>query len=205
MSKARSPRADCSRTVGITEWRKGTSVLLVSSRQPPSSPCRRRYLISEISYSSEYGVSTRSETRRPVTARRHETVFPGFREMAQRRKDLSAELVSRRRVGGPVPDRGGGAHGHVAVRRRPSRGGGGRRPALHPGALRGRRGHGARLAAGGAGPVTTPSGTAPRLPSRPVRRRRTTDRSGTACSTSGSSSCGATSTMPWPDSLPPSS
>jgi transcriptional regulator with XRE-family HTH domain len=31
-----------------------------------------------------------------VTARRHETVFPGFREMAQRRKDLSAELVSRR-------------------------------------------------------------------------------------------------------------
>jgi transcriptional regulator with XRE-family HTH domain len=31
-----------------------------------------------------------------VTARRHETVFPGFREMAQRRKDLSAALVSRR-------------------------------------------------------------------------------------------------------------
>jgi len=31
-----------------------------------------------------------------VTARRHETLFPGFREMARRRKDLSAELVSRR-------------------------------------------------------------------------------------------------------------
>jgi transcriptional regulator with XRE-family HTH domain len=31
-----------------------------------------------------------------VTARRHDTVFPGFREMAQRRKDLSVELVSRR-------------------------------------------------------------------------------------------------------------
>jgi len=33
-----------------------------------------------------------------VTARRHEPVFPGFREMAQRRKDLSAELVTRRRA-----------------------------------------------------------------------------------------------------------
>ncbi len=31
-----------------------------------------------------------------MTARRHETVFPGFSEMARRRKDLSAELVSRR-------------------------------------------------------------------------------------------------------------
>jgi len=31
-----------------------------------------------------------------VTARRHDTVFPGFREMARRRKDLSDELVSRR-------------------------------------------------------------------------------------------------------------
>ncbi len=31
-----------------------------------------------------------------MTARRHDTVFPGFREMAQRRKDLSLELVSRR-------------------------------------------------------------------------------------------------------------
>ncbi|HUY21012.1 MAG TPA: helix-turn-helix transcriptional regulator [Acidimicrobiales bacterium] len=33
-----------------------------------------------------------------MTARRHEPVFPGFREMAQRRKDLSAELVTRRRA-----------------------------------------------------------------------------------------------------------
>lgn len=41
---------------------------------------------------------TRSDVRRPVTARRHDTVFPGFREMAQRRKDLSAELVSRRQA-----------------------------------------------------------------------------------------------------------
>ncbi len=31
-----------------------------------------------------------------MTARRHETVFPGFREMARRRKDLSAALVDRR-------------------------------------------------------------------------------------------------------------
>jgi transcriptional regulator with XRE-family HTH domain len=31
-----------------------------------------------------------------VTARRHDPVFPGFREMAQRRKELSAELVSWR-------------------------------------------------------------------------------------------------------------
>jgi transcriptional regulator with XRE-family HTH domain len=35
-----------------------------------------------------------------VTTRRHDTVFPGFREMAQRRKDLSAELVSRRQAVG---------------------------------------------------------------------------------------------------------
>jgi len=31
-----------------------------------------------------------------VTARRHDTVFPGFRDMARRRKDLSDELVMRR-------------------------------------------------------------------------------------------------------------
>jgi transcriptional regulator with XRE-family HTH domain len=31
-----------------------------------------------------------------VTTRRHDTVFPGFREMAQRRKDLSGALVRRR-------------------------------------------------------------------------------------------------------------
>ncbi len=31
-----------------------------------------------------------------MTARRHDTMFPGFSEMARRRKDLSAELVSRR-------------------------------------------------------------------------------------------------------------
>jgi transcriptional regulator with XRE-family HTH domain len=31
-----------------------------------------------------------------VTARRHETMFPGFREMARRRKELSAELTNRR-------------------------------------------------------------------------------------------------------------
>ena len=43
---------------------------------------------------------TRSDVRRPVTARRHDTVFPGVREMAQRRKDLSAELVSRRQAVG---------------------------------------------------------------------------------------------------------
>ena len=35
-----------------------------------------------------------------MTTRRHDTVFPGFREMAQRRKDLSAELVSRRQAVG---------------------------------------------------------------------------------------------------------
>ena len=35
-----------------------------------------------------------------MTARRHETVFPGFREMARRRKDLSVELVRRRQAAG---------------------------------------------------------------------------------------------------------
>ena len=37
-----------------------------------------------------------THTRRPVTARRHDTVFPGFREMTRRRKDLSVALVNRR-------------------------------------------------------------------------------------------------------------
>ncbi len=45
-------------------------------------------------------MSTRTDPRRLVTARRHETVFPGFREMARRRKELSAELVSRRQLVG---------------------------------------------------------------------------------------------------------
>jgi len=31
-----------------------------------------------------------------VTTRRHDTVFPGFRDMARRRKDLSVALVHRR-------------------------------------------------------------------------------------------------------------
>jgi len=35
-----------------------------------------------------------------VTARRHETVFPGFRDMARRRKDLSVELVRLRQSAG---------------------------------------------------------------------------------------------------------
>lgn len=35
-----------------------------------------------------------------MTARRHDTVFPGFREMARRRKDLSIELVNRRQAVG---------------------------------------------------------------------------------------------------------
>jgi transcriptional regulator with XRE-family HTH domain len=32
-----------------------------------------------------------------MSERRHETVFPGFKEMAQRRKALSDQLVARRR------------------------------------------------------------------------------------------------------------
>lgn len=32
-----------------------------------------------------------------VNARRHETVFPGFREMAERRRALTDELTERRR------------------------------------------------------------------------------------------------------------
>ena len=32
-----------------------------------------------------------------VNERRHETVFPGFRQMAERRRALAAELVVRRR------------------------------------------------------------------------------------------------------------
>ncbi|MGA2521370.1 MAG: helix-turn-helix transcriptional regulator [Acidimicrobiales bacterium] len=35
-----------------------------------------------------------------MTTRRHDTVFPGFRDMAQRRKDLSEALVARRRAVG---------------------------------------------------------------------------------------------------------
>ncbi len=35
-----------------------------------------------------------------MTTRRHDPVFPGFRDMAQRRKDLSEALVARRRAVG---------------------------------------------------------------------------------------------------------
>jgi transcriptional regulator with XRE-family HTH domain len=35
-----------------------------------------------------------------VSERRHEPVFPGFKDMAQRRKDLSVALVSQRRAQG---------------------------------------------------------------------------------------------------------
>jgi transcriptional regulator with XRE-family HTH domain len=33
-----------------------------------------------------------------MTQRRHEPVFPGFKEMAQRRRALTADLVARRRA-----------------------------------------------------------------------------------------------------------
>ncbi|TML44039.1 MAG: helix-turn-helix transcriptional regulator [Actinobacteria bacterium] len=33
-----------------------------------------------------------------MTHRRHEPVFPGFKEMAQRRRALTADLVARRRA-----------------------------------------------------------------------------------------------------------
>jgi transcriptional regulator with XRE-family HTH domain len=33
-----------------------------------------------------------------MTTRRHDTVFPGFKEMAERRKALSAQLVARRQA-----------------------------------------------------------------------------------------------------------
>jgi transcriptional regulator with XRE-family HTH domain len=33
-----------------------------------------------------------------MSGRRHESVFPGFREMAERRRALSAELTERRRA-----------------------------------------------------------------------------------------------------------
>src|SRR5213078_4156091 len=72
MSKARSPRADCSRTVGIT---------LISSAS-----------IAAIS-NSIYHVR---DSTLEMTTRRHDPVFPGFKEMAARRQQMTADLVARR-------------------------------------------------------------------------------------------------------------
>src|SRR6478672_4178564 len=71
MSKARSPRADCSRTVGIT--------LIISAS------------IAAISNSVYHLRDSTVEM-----TRRHDPVFPGFKEMAARREQMVEDLVSRR-------------------------------------------------------------------------------------------------------------
>ena len=47
MSKARSPRADCSRTVGMTDWRTFTAGSSLRGH-----PAGASYLIGDILYSS---------------------------------------------------------------------------------------------------------------------------------------------------------
>jgi ribosome-binding protein aMBF1 (putative translation factor) len=87
MSKALSPLGDWSRTVGITDClMSGAVVVIVTS-----------WMISLIR-DIIYVMTPRSRSPRSEGAgeRRHETVFPGFAEMAQRRRALADSLVARR-------------------------------------------------------------------------------------------------------------
>src|SRR5256885_2566130 len=86
MSKRRSPLLDCSSTVGIS------AIVLTT---PLSSRSRSRSRRISISYSRYH---RRGRDRGPMTQRRHEPVFPGFKEMAQRRRALTADLVAHRRA-----------------------------------------------------------------------------------------------------------
>ena len=80
-----------------------------------------------------------------MSERRHDPVFPGFKEAAARRRALADALADEARRARPLPDRGRGADGHVAVRGGPARVGRRRRPALDPRALRRRARPPARL------------------------------------------------------------
>ena len=70
MSKARSPRDDCSR--------------------------RGRYQMVDIKWPIPLMLSRIRDTIVDVSERKHDSVFPGFKEMAERRRALTGELVTRR-------------------------------------------------------------------------------------------------------------
>src|SRR4051794_36620615 len=95
MSKARSPRADCSTTVGIRDWCRGScSIGVLLDGSAP----QRLGASAAISYSRYYQRDNRISAKESssVNERRHEPVFPGFREMAAERRALTGALVSRR-------------------------------------------------------------------------------------------------------------
>ena len=52
-------------------------------------------------------------------------MFPGFNEIAERRRRLVAELVEGTAPARDEPDPGGGPDGHITVGRGPARGGSG--------------------------------------------------------------------------------
>jgi ribosome-binding protein aMBF1 (putative translation factor) len=80
MSKARSPLGDWSKTVGITDWRRSGIALMVVMPAMISRICDTIYAM---------------EPNDPGQ-RRHEPVFPGFKEMSDRRKALANKLTARR-------------------------------------------------------------------------------------------------------------
>ena len=90
-------------------------------------------------------------------------LLPGFREMAMRRMSAGQAQADRRpggaAAGGPAfADRGGSAHGNLAIRGGAAGNGSGRRAGVHPGALRGRDRLPDHLAASGPKIHTEPTG-----------------------------------------------
>src|ERR1039458_4384822 len=82
MSNALSPLDDCSRTVGIKECRiSGNAVVVVTSG-----------MISRVCDI----ICAMTPARDTGSERRHEPVFPGFKEMAERRRALAGTLAARR-------------------------------------------------------------------------------------------------------------
>ena len=54
-----------------------------------------------------------------MNERRHDPVFPGFKEMAQQRRSLAATLSAKSTGARAFADRSGCPHGYVAVGRGP--------------------------------------------------------------------------------------
>ena len=141
-SSARSPSVRAARADGPAS---GVSSPVGSCRVGPSW----RVAFDGISYTRYHHQydTRRSKADRSVTERRHDPVFPGFAQIAERRRALGRGAGGPARRAGPVPDRGRGAHGYVAVGGGPPGVRRGRRSALDPGALRGRAGAASGLAA----------------------------------------------------------
>jgi ribosome-binding protein aMBF1 (putative translation factor) len=86
MSKALSPLGDWSITVGITDCLKSGTALMVVTPAMISRICDTIYAMTPRG----------GPPHENGGERKHETVFPGFREMSERRRALTDSLVARR-------------------------------------------------------------------------------------------------------------